>query len=64
MRRVVAGIAAALLLGFAGPAVAQTIGDEIQNEEQPGSVNPNQPGRRRGSGGARERRTDFSAGVV
>lgn len=37
MRRVVAGIAAALLLGFAGPAVAQTIGDEIQNEEQPGS---------------------------
>ena len=43
MRRVVAGIAAALLLGFAGPAVAQTIGDEIQNEEQPGSeiqINP------------------------
>ena len=43
MRRVVAGIAAALLLGFAGPAVARTIGDEIQNEEQPGSeiqINP------------------------
>src|SRR5262249_570442 len=37
MRRVVAAITAALLLGFAGPAVAQTIGDEIQNEEQPGS---------------------------
>src|SRR5262249_59751673 len=37
MRRVVAGIAAALTLGFTGPAVAQTIGDEIQNEEQPGS---------------------------
>ena len=33
----VAGIAAALLLGCAGPAVTQTIGDEIQNEERPGS---------------------------
>jgi hypothetical protein len=37
MGRVAAGIAATLILGFAGPAAAQTIGDEIQNEEQPGS---------------------------
>jgi hypothetical protein len=37
MGRVVAGIAATLILGFVAPAVAQTIGDEIQNEEQPGS---------------------------
>ena len=37
MGRVVAGIAATLILGCAGPAAAQTIGDEIQNEEQPGS---------------------------
>ena len=37
MRRAIVGLAAALILGFAGPASAQTIGDEIQNEEQPGS---------------------------
>jgi hypothetical protein len=34
MGRVAAGIAATLILGFAGPAAAQTIGDEIQNEEK------------------------------
>jgi hypothetical protein len=37
MRRAIVGLAAALILGFAGVASAQTIGDEIQNEEQPGS---------------------------
>jgi len=37
MRRAAVGLAAALIFGFAGPASAETIGDEIQNEEQPGS---------------------------
>src|SRR5262249_52300702 len=36
-RRAAAGLVAALILGSAAPGFAQTIGDEIQNEEQPGS---------------------------
>ena len=37
MRRAAVGFVAALTLGLAGPAFAQSIIDEIQNEEQPGS---------------------------
>ncbi len=37
MRRAAMGLAAALTLGFAGPAFAESDFDEIQDEEQPGS---------------------------
>jgi hypothetical protein len=37
MRRTVVGIAAALAVSFAGPAFAEDMTDEIQDEEQPGS---------------------------
>jgi hypothetical protein len=37
MRRAAVGLAAALTLGFAGPAFAESDFDEIQDEEQPGS---------------------------
>ncbi|MGH6802794.1 MAG: hypothetical protein ACREC3_05435 [Methyloceanibacter sp.] len=37
MRRMVVGIAAALLMSFAGPAFAEDMTEEIQEEEQPGS---------------------------
>ncbi len=37
MRRAAVGLAAALILGFAAPGFAQSIIDEIQDEEQPGS---------------------------
>lgn len=37
MRRAAVGLAAALTLGFAGPAIAESEFDEIQDEEQPGS---------------------------
>jgi hypothetical protein len=37
MRRAAVGLAAALALGFAGPAFAESDFDEIQDEEQPGS---------------------------
>ncbi len=37
MRRMVVGIAAALAVSFAGPAFAEDMTDEIQDDEQPGS---------------------------
>jgi hypothetical protein len=37
MPRLVVGIAAALLFSFAGPAFAEDMTEEIQEEEQPGS---------------------------
>jgi hypothetical protein len=37
MRRTAVGIAAALTLGFAGPGLAESEFDEIQESEQPGS---------------------------
>ena len=37
MRRVAMGIAAALAVSFAGPALAEDMTDEIQDDEQPGS---------------------------
>jgi hypothetical protein len=37
MRRAAVGIAAALTLGFAGPGLAESEFDEIQESEQPGS---------------------------
>jgi hypothetical protein len=37
MRRAAVGLAAALALGCAGPAFAESDFDEIQDEEQPGS---------------------------
>jgi len=37
MRRAIVGLAAALTLSLAGPVFAQSLSDEIQNEEQPGS---------------------------
>ena len=37
MRRMVVGIAAALLMSFAGPALAEDMTEEVQEEEQPGS---------------------------
>jgi len=37
MRRVAMGIAAALAVSFAGPALAEDMTEEIQDEEQPGS---------------------------
>jgi hypothetical protein len=37
MRRAIVGFAPALPLSVAGPAFAQSLSDEIQNEEQPGS---------------------------
>jgi len=37
MRRMVVGIAAALAVSFAGPALAEDLTEEIQEEEQPGS---------------------------
>ena len=38
MRRVAMGIAAALAVSFAGPALAEDMTEEIQDEEQPGSA--------------------------
>jgi hypothetical protein len=37
MRRMVVGMAAALAVSFAGPALAEDLTEEIQEEEQPGS---------------------------
>ena len=37
MRRMVVGIAAAALMSFAGPALAEDMTEEIQEQEQPGS---------------------------
>ena len=37
MRIMIAGFAALLACAFAGPASAQSLGDQIQNEEDPGS---------------------------
>ena len=37
MRRMVVGMAAALAVSFAGPAFAEDLTEEIQEEEQPGS---------------------------
>src|SRR5262245_6890449 len=37
MRHAAAGLVAALILGSAAPGFAQSIQDEIQNDEQPGS---------------------------
>lgn len=37
MQRMVVGMATALAMSFAGPAFAEDMTDEIQDEEQPGS---------------------------
>jgi len=37
MRRVGVGLASLLAVSFTGPAASETIGDEIQDSEQPGS---------------------------
>jgi len=37
MHRMVVGLAAALAMAFAGPALADSITDEVQESEQPGS---------------------------
>jgi len=37
MRRMMVGVAAALAMSFAGPAFAEDMTEEIQEEEQPGS---------------------------
>jgi hypothetical protein len=37
MRRMMVGVAAAVAMSFAGPAFAEDMTDEIQDEEQPGS---------------------------
>jgi hypothetical protein len=37
MRRIIVGMAAALAVSFAGPALAEDLTEEIQEEEQPGS---------------------------
>jgi len=37
MRKIVVGLAALLAVAFWGPAMAESVGDEIQDAEQPGS---------------------------
>ena len=37
MRRTAAGIAAILAMSLAGPAIAESMTEEVQDEEQPGS---------------------------
>ncbi len=37
MRRIAVGVAAVLAVAFGGPALGQSLQDEIQDEEQPGS---------------------------
>jgi hypothetical protein len=37
MRRMMVGVAAALAMSFAGPAFAEDMTEEIQDDEQPGS---------------------------